>query len=71
MSKELIKALLKADEDKKGFTIKCNKCGREVILHGSDFDNKKIKIFSSDFDGEILIECACEYSINEGGNLYG
>lgn len=45
--------------EQKGFTIKCNKCGKEKVIQNSNFLNESIEIFPSDYDGEISITCEC------------
>lgn len=45
-----------ADE---GFTIKCNKCGKLIVIKNGNFANDVIDIIASSRDGDIDIICDC------------
>lgn len=50
-----------------GFTIKCNKCGKEQML-SSDMHfsvDKTISLYVASYQEEIIIECECGNSVEE------
>jgi hypothetical protein len=45
-------------KESKGFTIKCNECGRETTFTHFEQTNYDIAI-ASDYDGDITLDCDC------------
>lgn len=53
----------------KGFTIKCNECGKETIyINGKSFmetDNSNVTITPNGYGGEVAIICDCGQKIQD------
>lgn len=50
-----------------GFTIKCNICGKEIVVtqqDGVNVSSNPIAIYGG-YDGEIFVQCDCGNEIND------